>query len=108
MLNLLGVLVGGVPVARRSWSIAAFFSGTPLSGPPEFTVQFTDESVGSVTEWRWKKRLTGTQTWADFAGEPTSQNPAEDFGAGTWDVQLTITGPAGTRTRTKIAYVTAS
>lgn len=33
--------------------MAANFTGSPISGVPPLSVQFTDTSTGSPTEWRW-------------------------------------------------------
>jgi PKD repeat protein len=63
------------------------FSASPISGPIPLTVQFIDESTGSVTSWAW-----------DFGdgGTSTLQNPAHTFlTEGTFTVTLTVTGPGG-------------
>lgn len=84
----------------------AAFSGTPLSGDAPLTVAFTDESTGVITGYLWEKKESAG-SWMDFEGTPTAQNPTEDFDAGEWDVRLTVTGPGGSDSETKLAYVTA-
>lgn len=88
---------GGSPLPP----VQAEFSGTPLSGSEPLNVQFTDLSTGRVDTWLW-----------DFGdGEPTSsqQNPLHQYANdGTYTVSLTVTGPAGEDTETKVGYVTVS
>ncbi|HGY89785.1 MAG TPA: PKD domain-containing protein [Planctomycetes bacterium] len=78
----------------------ADFSGTPLSGTTPLVVAFSDLSTGGVTSWSW-----------DFGDGTTStaQNPSHTYtSAGSFDVTLTVTGPGGSDTLTKTAYVTAT
>jgi len=81
---------GGAPVAA--------FSGAPTSGAAPLPVAFRDGSSGSITDWSW-----------DFGDGATStaQNPSHTYTApGSYTVSLTVTGPGGSDTETKAAYVT--
>lgn len=84
---------GGTPGAPT-----ADFSGSPTSGCPTLTVNFTDQSTGDITDWSW-----------DFGDGATStaQNPTHDYAnPGTYTVSLTVTGPGGSDTNTKTDYIT--
>jgi PKD repeat protein len=77
----------------------AAFSGTPLSGDAPLTVVFTDASTGAITSWHW-----------DFGdGDTTNatvQSPVHTYAAnGTYAVNLTVTGPGGSGSEVKPAYV---
>lgn len=79
---------------------AADFSGTPTSGDAPLTVDFTDLSTGDVTDWLW-----------DFGdgGSDVIPNATHVYAAaGTYTVALTVTGPAGTDTETKVDYITVT
>lgn len=81
-----------------SSSLVADFSAEPVSGPVPLEVQFTDLSTGAVTGWRW-----------DFGdGEAsTDQHPTHIYQtAGVYTVGLTVAGPGGADTETKIDYIT--
>jgi len=76
----------------------ADFTGTPTFGIRPLTVTFTDQSTGDISTWNW-----------DFGdGEnSTDQNSTHRYAnAGTYDVSLTVTGPGGSDTKTKQAYIT--
>ena len=78
----------------------AGFSGDPTSGDYPLDVDFTDESTGSITDWSW-----------DFGdgGSSTQQNPDHTYyDAGTYTVTLTVTGPGGSDTETKVDYITVN
>ncbi len=78
----------------------ADFTGTPTSGTEPLSVTFTDTSNGIVSSWLW-----------DFGDTTTSteQNPFHVYNAaGTYTVSLTVTGPGGTDSETKTAYITVS
>lgn len=79
---------------------AADFSGTPTSGDAPLSVDFTDLSTGDVTDWLW-----------DFGdgGSDVIPNATHVYtAAGTYTVALTVTGPAGTDTETKVDYITVT
>jgi PKD repeat protein len=78
----------------------AEFSGTPTSGEAPLDVDFTDLSTGSVSSWSW-----------DFGdgGTSTAQNPSHTYNsAGNYTVSLTVTGPSGGNTETKVDYITVT
>ena len=73
------------------------FIGSPTSGPAPLTVNFTDHSTGGITSWSW-----------DFGDGNTSsdQEPSHTYTrAGTFTVSLTVAGPGGSSTETKIGYI---
>jgi PKD repeat protein len=75
----------------------ANFSATPLSGTAPLSVTFADSSTGSITGWQWDFGDTATSTL---------QNPVHVYtAAGSYTVKLTVTGPAGTNTRTQTSYL---
>lgn len=70
-----------------SAGIIANFSVSAETGLVPITVQFTDQSSGGVTSWRW---LFGDGT------ESTEQNPRHTYTEyGTYTVILAVSGPAG-------------
>ena len=76
---------------------SASFSANPTSGNAPLSVNFTDESTGSITSWEW-----------DFGDGSTStmQNPSHTYAEpGTYTVSLTVTGPGGLDTETKADYI---
>lgn len=87
------ISVSAPPVAPT-----AQFSGSPTSGNTPLVVSFSDLSSGDVTGWSW--------TFGDGATS-TAQNPAHTYTvAGTYDVTLTASGPAGSDGETKLGYIT--
>ncbi|MFA5212285.1 MAG: PKD domain-containing protein, partial [Methanoregula sp.] len=78
-----------VPVAR--------FSGAPTSGTAPLTVTFTDASGGVITGYRWSFGDGTTSTLAS----PTHQYTT----AGTYIVNLTVTGPGGSDSEEKPGYI---
>jgi len=77
--------------------VVADFIGFPTSGNAPLLVSFTDLSQGTVTSWLW-----------DFGdgATSTSQNVAHNYTTyGQFTVTLTVTGPSGTDTETKVAYI---
>ena len=90
--NYITVTIPGAPQAN--------FSGSPLHGPVGTSVQFTDQSGGTVNNWLWNFGDSGTSS---------SQNPSHQYSsAGIFTVQLIASGPAGSSTNTKTGYVTIS
>ena len=80
-------------------SPVANFSGTPTTGEVPLTVNFTDASTGEITSWEW--------SFGD-GGSSTEQDPNYTYvSAGTYTVSLTVTGPSGSDTETKIDYIVA-
>jgi len=84
----------GIPVP------VADFVGSPTSGVAPLTVQFTDQSSGTVTSWSWD--------FGDSNGS-TQQNPSNTYtSTGTYSVSLTATGPGGGDTKTRTSYITVT
>jgi len=78
----------------------ADFVGDPTEGAIPLTVQFTDKSTGDITSWSW-----------DFGDGGTSalQNPSHTYEAeGYYTVSLTVSGPNGSDTNTKVDYIHAT
>jgi PKD repeat protein len=81
-------------------TLAAAFSGTPVSGNTPLSVTFTDASTGSPYAWNW--------SFGDGIVNST-QNPVHSYTtAGIYTVTLNVTAPDGTAYTTKNAYVTAT
>jgi uncharacterized delta-60 repeat protein len=77
-------------------------SADTTSGNKPLTVQFTDESTGSVTAWSWDFDNDGTV-------DSTIQNPAWTYNdAGDYTVSLAVTGPGGGDTALKEAFIHVS
>ncbi len=80
--------------------IEAKFTGAPISGQKPLTVNFTDQSAGTVNSWSW--------SFGDGTGS-SSQNPSKVYNtAGDYNVSLTATGPAGSSTMNRNAYITVT
>ncbi|MCD4657987.1 MAG: PKD domain-containing protein [Planctomycetes bacterium] len=77
---------------------SADFTATPANGDKPLTVDFTDASTGVNTQWEW-----------DFGdGTPISdeQNPTHVYADyGLYTVELTVTGPGGSKTETKVDFI---
>jgi PKD repeat protein len=76
----------------------ANFSGSPISGDAPLVVDFVDSSTGSISSWSW-----------DFgdSGSSSAQNPSHEYTTpGTYTVALTVAGPGGSDTKTKVDYIT--
>ncbi len=77
--------------------IIANFTAHPARGLTPLAVQFTDESAGIVTAWQW-----------DFGDGITATQPDSTHvytATGTYTVNLTVSGPDGTDTETKLKYI---
>lgn len=78
----------------------AAFSAAPLTGEAPLTVQFTDLSTGAIVQWDW--------TFGD-GGVSGGRHPEYEYSApGTYTVSLTVSGPGGSDTETKAAYITVT
>jgi YVTN family beta-propeller protein len=76
------------------------FSASPTSGKTPLTVNFTDQSTGSPTSWRW-----------DFGDgtNSTEKNPVHVYNkAGQYPVTLTLNNTGVISALTKSSYITAS
>jgi len=72
---------------------SANFDAGPLEGRAPLTVNFTDQSTGSIASWEW-----------DFGDGSTctERNPSHTYTyPGIYTVSLTVTGPEGSDTETK-------
>jgi PKD repeat protein len=92
-----GVITATAPVPPT-----AIFNAAPLSGSIPLTVNFTDDSTGSIADRVW-----------DF-GDGTTTNTTDLYmshtytSAGTYSVQLVVNGPAGAHTNTQTDLITAT
>ncbi|HNX18081.1 MAG TPA: PKD domain-containing protein [Methanoregula sp.] len=76
----------------------AGFTADIKSGSAPLTVNFTDSSTNSPTQWQW-----------DFGDGGTSilQNPTHEYiSPGTYTVKLTVTNAAGSNSEVKNDYIT--
>jgi len=76
----------------------AAFVGDPSSGCAPLTVDFTDQSTGTVTTWDWD--------FGDGSAHSTGQNPTHKYtDPGNYTVTLTVSGPCGSDTEQKTDYI---
>jgi serine protease len=80
--------------------INADFVGDPTSGLIPLEVTFTDQSTGEVDTWEWD---FGDGSPHSFVHNPVHTYESEDY----YTVSLTVTGPAGSDTETKVDYIHA-
>jgi gliding motility-associated-like protein len=79
--------------------VQANFSGTPLSGCPPLTVNFTDLSTGTPTAWKWN--------FGNGGGTSALQNPGATYSLpGQYVVTLTVSNASGSDIKTKTNYIT--
>jgi PKD repeat protein len=83
---------------------SADFQGIPTLGVAPLTVQFTDMTSNTPTSSKWAYK-NATVGWTLFA---TSNNPSQDFAAGTYDINLTSENADGTDDEIKTSYITAT
>jgi PKD repeat protein len=77
----------------------ASFTGNPTNGAAPLNVTFTDTSTGSITNRFWDfGDSTSTNT--------TSTSVGHTYNAGTFGVNLTVSGPGGSNTVSKSNYIT--
>jgi len=78
---------------------SAAFVGAPTSGSEPLTVSFTDSSTGIITNRFWN--------WGDGATTNTMATAVQHtyISAATNNVALTVSGPAGANTSTRIRYI---
>lgn len=80
---------GGPPTAD--------FTSDKVTGGFPLQVRFTDTSDGAYTNWLWNFGDGGTAT---------SQDPSHSYPVkGTYNVSLTVSGPAGSDSTTKVGYI---
>jgi PKD repeat protein len=78
-------------------TMSANFAADRTSGTIPFTVQFTDSSQGSITNWLW-----------DFGDGKKSlqQNPVHTYETvSVFSMSLTVSGPGGSDTKTRTNYI---
>jgi parallel beta-helix repeat protein len=81
----------GAPVAN--------FIATPTSGTAPLTVTFKDQSSDTVSSYAWDFNNDGNV-------DSSEQNPSYTYStAGTYTVNLTVTGPGGSDSEVKTGYV---
>ncbi|AKB81749.1 cell surface protein [Methanosarcina barkeri 3] len=77
----------------------AVFTATPTSGTAPLTVNFTDQSTGTVSSYAWDFNNDGNV-------DSTEQNPIYTYAAaGSYTVNLTVIGPGGSDSKVKTGYV---
>ncbi|MBE2269751.1 MAG: PKD domain-containing protein, partial [Anaerolinea sp.] len=77
----------------------AGFTMDRTTGVAPLTIQFTDQSTGTITSYLWNF-LDGTTS--------TDRNPSHQFTLpGTYNILLTVTGPGGSSTATRQITVTS-
>jgi PKD repeat protein len=75
----------------------ANFSATPVSGTTPLSTHFTDASTGVINTWQWN--------FGD-GGSSTLQSPEHTYTLpGAYNVTLTVTGPGGSNSLTRPAYI---
>ena len=80
--------------------LAANFYADPIAGVAPLGVQFTDTSIGVIDTYLW-----------NFGDDQTSsdEDPLHQYATpGTYTVSLTVTGPGGEDTDTKVDYITVT
>ncbi|MFA5415070.1 MAG: DUF2341 domain-containing protein, partial [Methanoregula sp.] len=78
------------------------FTADTTSGTFPLTVQFNDTTTGNVTNWIWDFQNDGTT-------DSTLQNPAFTYtSAGSYAVNLTVSGPDGSNSTLKSAFITVN
>jgi len=85
---------GSVPLAPE-----ARFSATPVTGYVPLGVQFIDRSLGNIDTWQWDFNNDGIV-------DSALRNPWYTFKAvGNYTVSLTVSGPDGSNTQVKKAFI---
>ena len=91
-----------VQTGGGSTTVRADFKARPIGGKVPLTVNFTDKSTGTITQWQWDFDNDGTV-------DSTDQNPSWTYNnAGWYTVKLTVTGPAGSDSRVRRMYILAA
>jgi PKD repeat protein len=79
----------------------ADFMAIPVSGDIPLLVNFTFTGTGIITEYRWDFESAGT-------AQSTLKDPSFTFNTpGTYDVTVFVSGPGGSATETKVAFINA-
>lgn len=86
---------------KKAGALTAGFTATPTTGEWPLTVQFTDQSLGDVSRWKW-----------DFGDGTTdiAQHPSHTYtNSGDFTVSLTVSDKDGsTHTKTLNGYISVS
>jgi len=86
-------------IVKNSQPPLARFGADVVSGTPPLAVTFTNQSLGSVTNWAWDFDSDGTV-------DSTDANPSVVFAEpGSYSVTLTVTGADGPDTTVAVGYV---
>jgi len=96
-INPFDTLVETSTACHYSSLSQANFTANPFTGYKTLFVQFTDQSIGTITDWSW-----------EFGDGETSieQNPSHIYiEPGIYTISLTTTGPNGSDTETKVDYI---
>ncbi len=89
-----------ITVGTSLTPLQARFRTDKRTGYAPLTIQFTDQSLGKVSDWNW-----------DFGdGEKsTERNPVHEFNkTGIYSVSLTVSGPSGTNQVSRKGYIVVS
>ncbi|MBN2104832.1 T9SS type A sorting domain-containing protein [bacterium] len=101
---LLYVFIGIIGNSRLYADVTADFAGDPTSGYATLTVEFTDQSTGSISSWTWE--FPG-----GWPASATGQGPHQVtyHTQGTYNVSLTVIGTSVAQqdvdTETKTHYI---
>ncbi|WP_269850465.1 PKD domain-containing protein [Methanosarcina horonobensis] len=91
---------GYVAVSSVSDTPVSKFSASPTSGKGPLKVQFTDQSTGSPTSWKW---------YFGDGSNSTERNPVHTYNdSGLYSVSLTAINENGSNALTKTGYIAVS
>lgn len=97
-INACGSVTTTETITITTAAIVAFTADV-LSGCAPMTVNFIDQSTGTVDSWLWE--ITGATP-----SNSTDQNPTFTFNIpGTYDVTLTVTNVSGSYPNTQTSYI---
>ncbi|MDD5187465.1 MAG: DUF2341 domain-containing protein, partial [Methanoregula sp.] len=95
-------IIARAPSANDALIPIVGFTADTTSGTFPLTVQFNDTTTGNVTNWIWDFQNDGTT-------DSTLQNPAFTYtSAGSYAVNLTVSGPDGSNSTLKSAFITVN
>jgi outer membrane protein assembly factor BamB len=86
-----------VLASRLAKPPVAAFGAAPLSGPAPLIIDFTDHSTGHITAWDW--------TFGDGQISGARHPEAVYTDPGDYSVTLTVSGPGGSDTTTRLRYI---
>lgn len=83
-------------------TLSSNFTTNKVSGSSPLVVTFTPNTTGTVTGWSWNFGTTSIPA-------STSKIPTVTYSTpGTYNVKLTVTGPSGAATLTKVGLITVN